>query len=264
MVTEAFRNRVQIVPYRGENAAHMRFSSPAEALSFLADSAPAQIKRVTKCGWEDPAWFGLGKQEMPAFLGSCHAAHALDLFRQANAKLETQASPSSRADFRPNGAAWAPARVVQNHPRAGIIRERSKLPPLNLVVRLGTRGGTAAEKLALPAARIARAAWEYQERGGLVTLTIWGGGRYIWGTNPSTNGFDAKLFTMAVSVPLSSESAIATALSCTFYRAVFLAFAEEIGGEGFASLKLPSPDGAIWLSGDEKETNASLTAAGIK
>lgn len=244
----------------GRRFERLSFSSPQEMLAFVrADSkARKEAQRLVRDNGE--TWAGLGAQPLTEFFSSGFSTHAIGLFEKALAKLEGEKLLGRGQAPTVAGGAWVMPLVVQNHPMAARRVTREKLAPKFLKVRLGTSGHIPAEALSEPSARIARALWDYQLKGGVVGLSLWQAASFYGGANSPCYGFRVDC-----QVPLSSDAAVSTALSVALYRTCYIAIGQgyfEAGG--ISSLAVPSPADVLWLDGKAPNMDAALKKAGIQ
>lgn len=244
--------------YQGRVFDYFAFSSPAEMLAFVR-SEPAILRKAQKIAEDEGQdWCGLGSQQVSQFLESGFSTHAMTLFSQAVAKLEAERKLGRGTAPAVNGGAWVMPLVLQGNPLAARRVTREKLAPKIVRARIGTNGSVNASVLTEPAARIARALWDYQMQGGIVNLSLWQASQY---QGEATTG--AYGIRVDCQIPIVSDASFSTALSVALYRVCYLAIGNSIGRSVY-SLGVPSPPDVIWLDGNKGQQDAALRKAGIQ
>ena len=247
---------LQTIEHEGKLYDYMRFSSPAELLRYAQENYHAEMRSLVRNNGVD--WAGLGLQSLADFEQEGYSSESLALFRKASAKLAYSPALGSQQTPTVAGGAWVMPLVLSNNPLPARNRLRNKLPPKNLLVRIGTHGGISAEALAAPVARIARAVWDYQSNGGITTLTLWQASRYDSQCEAKTARGTYGIRIDCV-IPISSEAAISSALGIPFYRIAYLAIANSLAPRSTVfSFVTPSPANVIWLNGTEENDSAQL------
>lgn len=255
-----FPREASIIEFQGRKFDYLSFPSPAAMFAALREGKglPENAQDL----WElfGRADSGLGGQSCQEFLTSRLARHALTDFNKASAKLHAAPVLGSRQSPAVCGGAWVIPSVLANHPMPARVRTRDKLPPKILKIRLGTNSGTPGDAMADPAARIARAVWDYQLAGGVTRVSLWFGSNY-----PKTSFRGTAGLRVDCQIPLSDTAAFATAISVPFYRLVYLTFGRAgCQSSGLDSLSLPSPADVLWIKGHAVNDKAQLVKAGIQ
>lgn len=197
----------------------LMFASPAATVNAAGEFA----RKAVRAWAEDGYWSGLGAQSTADFLASGHSREALRHFNRAQAALAQEHKLGGGQRPSVAGGAWVMPLVIQGNPLPARIKTREKLAPKNIRLLFNISGGVNAEEVARIGARIARACWDYQLAGGIVTLSVGFLGAHMRGT-PNRH----RYCLVESMVPLTSESAIALALSPVFFRAAIYPLCDRL------------------------------------
>lgn len=218
-------------------ALYYRFANPGEWFDWLLSQSWAG--RFSRYG--DKAAEYMRNREDP---------RATEAFRDAKAHIQRPMIPGREMRATPAGGAWIAPLCVNGSPLPARMRANSKLPPLNVKVRLNTSSRFSEEEINRAAAKLARGLWEYKLAGGIVNLSLW----YL-----STN--DGRFFRLDCAIPLTNETTLAYALSAYSYRDVYLGHGlHDMGGHLSIPPTQMDPD-VLWLT--PPEVDKRLAAFGL-
>jgi hypothetical protein len=169
-------------------------------------------------------WTGFGKQTPEDFIRSGISASAHEEFTRAVAKLHADRFTPGTLKPAITGGAWIVPLLYAGNPMAARLRERNRLPPLNLELSVTLMAGTPWESLTRSLAPIAHAAWEYLQQGGVVNLTM----HSTWAFSEPQDGHEG--FCLSIKAPLTSQAAFATVVSTQCARNWGIRFAQGLSG----------------------------------
>lgn len=196
------------------------FESPSD----MIECARTEAKRHVADKMDRNDWTGLGPQPGADFLSSHHSTEAHKVFQSATAKLEREHRIGGpRFISSPAGGAWIIPQVLNNHPLPSRVRPREKLAPKNIKLKIIATWNVNSEAIARYASVVARALWDYQMAGGIVSLTLVQFSQYNRTSPRNTVGFWSETY-----IPLTNESAIATAVSVPLFRICWLSLAQQL------------------------------------
>lgn len=181
----------------------------------------------------DLEWSGvIHEQTRVAYAANRGAQKALDDFRKAQAAFPLHGAPS-RPVARPCGGAWVIPEVIKGSPLPARVRPRTALPIRDFRLHMSISAYVEFEVIAVSAAKVARAAWEYTLQGGIVQCTaIYENGYHT----ESKHGTNACVIILHPS--LASEWEIAQSISIQTYRAVAIRLARAFSGTRDDSLRV--------------------------
>lgn len=157
---------------------------------------------------------------------------AFEEFKRAEAKLEADRFQPGLLRPMVAGGAWIVPLVLAGNPMPARIRERSKLPPKNLELCVNVVHYIKWQDITASMARIARAAWDYVQAGGTVSLTV----HYIYQFTKPQDGHEG--FLASIKVPLTNQASFASACSAQEFRGIGIAVARALSGYRDDSLPL--------------------------
>lgn len=169
------------------------------------------------------SWAGLG--EPPADFFTSGVSKAADKeFQAAVAKIHADRFVPGQLRAATAGGAWIVPLVLANSPMPARIRERTKLPPLNIDLGVTLMAMTPWKDLTRSLAPIAHAAWERLQAGGVVNLTT----HYTWAFHAAQDGHMGVI--VSVKAPLTNQAAFATAVSTQASRCFALLLGQSLSG----------------------------------
>jgi hypothetical protein len=131
-----------------------------------------------------------------------------------------------------------------------------KLPPKNLQLTISVSCNVDHADITRATATVARAAWNYLQAGGAVTITV----HYAYGFHKPCDGAEGVVF--SVQVPLTNSASFASAISAQQFRGAIISLATSLSGlkgDTLPVLRLKMP-GALDVTGkltdDEKARDA--------
>lgn len=222
----------------------------------------------SKPGKANAEWQGAGA-DWAEFRGQSRAdalrtgsiTAALEDFQKANATLTAPLIPG-KMNYSPVGGAFNTGRYLAGHPVIMYNREKTKLPAktINIIVRAG--GDTKSSTIAKTLTKIARGAWDYQNRGGIVTLNVHS--FHSFDAPQSHNGILHHGLIVTREIPLTSLNALATGASVQFYRGFSIPLAKYLSGKFDDGLYRPALEipGYHLIQGERSDA-AVLTALDI-
>ena len=191
------------------------------------DSKPGRAVKAFRESSSWSKWAGFADQTPEDVFQTQTIREAIVAFRAASGKIETHLTPGA-VNYSPVGASFSMGKFLTGHPVCAFKREKTKLPSKTINISVNCSAYKNHAALAAPLSRIIRAAWEYQNAGGLVTLTV----NYIhqfsrpqiWNDTPH-----AGLIT-TIAIPLTNPGILATAASVQFYRGLSIPVAAHLSG----------------------------------
>lgn len=201
-------------------------------------------------------WSGVN-QAPDSILAQGFYTTAREEFFKASAKLETDRYIPGALKPAVAGGAWIVPLVLAGNPMPARIRQRSKLPPVNLDLAVNVWVGVKWEDITRSMARIARAAWNYIEAGGAVSITA----NYVHHFSHAQDG--CKGVVVSIQVPVTNMAAFASAASTQEYRGFTMAFASQglspNVGDGLPLCKWNRP-GLLHITGRPADDDKALAA----
>lgn len=170
------------------------------------------------------SWCALAGQPEQEFLATGISTAAHSAFQQATAKLHADRLMPGVVKPAIAGGAWVIPLVLAGNPMAARLKERTKLPPLNIDLGITLMARTDADALTRSLAPLAHAAWEYLQAGGVVSLTT----HYTWGFRTQQDGHSGVV--ISIKAPLTNQAAFATAISVQFSRCYALIVGQSLSG----------------------------------
>lgn len=207
-------------------------------------------------------WAGIGEQ-WPEYLRQQGAQKALDAFRAAQASFPLHGAPDAPI-ARPNGGAWVIPEVLIGSPLPARIRPRTALPLRKLQMHLSFSANIDYAVVAGNTARIARAAWEYVLKGGIVECSAIYEAQYS-SDRPTERGTSGVVF--IIHANLASEWEIAQAISVQVFRGAFLGTACAMDpryGGGLPVSRTFATKNTINLIGNKNSDDRELQKHGIE
>lgn len=146
--------------------------------------------------------------------------NAVDAFAQCTAKLEVDRFIAGPLRPAVAGGAWIVPLALASNPMPARIRVRAKLPPVNLELAVSTSGFVGWQNITHSLARIARAAWDYIQAGGAVTITA----HYVAALEAGGG------IVLSLRLPITAKALLASACSAQVYRAFTLSLRNALQG----------------------------------
>jgi hypothetical protein len=186
-------------------------------------NAGASLRRNTKELEGQRSWSGLS-EPAPAFIESGISIDAAREFQTTTAKLHADRFAPGAVRPAVAGGAWIIPLTLTGAPMPARIRERTKLPPLNINLGITAMARTNWKDVTKSLASVAHAAWQYLQAGGALTLTA----NYCWAFHSPMNG--NRGLVVSIKAPLTSQAAFASACSLQTARALTLSLAQSLSG----------------------------------
>lgn len=162
-------------------------------------------------GQNSEHWLGLENQTRSSYEQTGICEYSLGLVKKNADAMAKHYSRLAEPHAAITGGYWDTPSVLANIPLAARTRKRSRLAPKSIKIGYFMSCSISAADMAVLAARISRAIWDYTIAGGAVTLTVAHVGRV-------TSSTGAVGLTVETLVNTSDVSAVATALSPAFFR----------------------------------------------
>lgn len=173
-------------------------------------------------------WCGFRGQTLSDVFSTGSITAAIEDFKKTQSKM---VSPLTRGklDYSPVGGSFNTGRFLTGHPVCMYNSQKTKLPPKTIELVIRCSANLEPSALAAPLVKIIRAAWDYQNAGGLVTLTV----HYFHTfSRPQVwNNIPHQGLITSISIPLSNPGILATAASVQFYRGVSMPLARYLSGQ---------------------------------
>ena len=180
-------------------------------------------------------WEGTGTQNASDMVHTGLINEAVKAFESAVAEIDTHLAHGS-PELHAVGSAFSIGRIMSGHPKAAIVRPRTKLPPKSIDLTLNAWAGLKAEDIARSMSKIAKAAWQYISAGGIIELRV----SYLHNfTQPQVwNGIEHWGFLDTLKINPMSMAAFASAASGQMYRALSIPIALKLSGQHHDGLPL--------------------------
>ena len=173
-------------------------------------------------------WCGFRGQTLSDVFSTGSITAAIEDFKKAQSKM---VSPLTRGklDYSPVGGSFNTGRFLTGHPVCMYNRQKTKLPPKTIELVIRCSAGLSPDALAAPLTKIIRAAWDYQNAGGIVTLRV--NYFHTFSKAQEWKGKMHKGMLTTIDIPLSNPGILATAASVQFYRGVSMPLACYLSGQ---------------------------------